>query len=196
MLCETCSSLGRRGWCRATGGNFSLKIDAAHCLITQSGKDKSALEVDDLMICTLQGIPINKQVRPSAETALHVALYQLDPGIAAVLHTHSVAATVVSRHHKKQVVWRGFEMQKAIRGVSSHEDSLSIPIFDNSQDMTVLVRAVDRAWRKDELMHYGFLIRGHGLYAWGRSITEARRHIEGLEFLLECSLQETWVDRQ
>ena len=36
----------------------------------------------------------------------------------------------------------------------------------------------------------GFLIRGHGLYAWGRDIAEARRHVEGLEFLLSCLWQQ------
>jgi methylthioribulose-1-phosphate dehydratase len=36
----------------------------------------------------------------------------------------------------------------------------------------------------------GFLIRGHGLYAWGRDVSEARRHIEGFEFLFACMLQE------
>jgi methylthioribulose-1-phosphate dehydratase len=29
------------------------------------------------------------------------------------------------------------------------------------------------------------LLRGHGLYTWGRTIEEAERHVEALEFLLE-----------
>ena len=33
---------------------------------------------------------------------------------------------------------------------------------------------------------YGYLIRRHGLYTWGRDLQEARRHVEILEFLLEC----------
>uniref|UniRef100_E6PXG7 Putative aldolase class 2 protein aq_1979 n=1 Tax=mine drainage metagenome TaxID=410659 RepID=E6PXG7_9ZZZZ len=29
------------------------------------------------------------------------------------------------------------------------------------------------------------LLRGHGLYAWGKSIAEVWRHLEALEFLFE-----------
>jgi ribulose-5-phosphate 4-epimerase/fuculose-1-phosphate aldolase len=32
---------------------------------------------------------------------------------------------------------------------------------------------------------YGFLIRGHGLYTWGRDVDQARQHVEILEFLFE-----------
>jgi methylthioribulose-1-phosphate dehydratase len=32
---------------------------------------------------------------------------------------------------------------------------------------------------------HGFLVLRHGLYTWGRSVAEARRHVEIFEFLLE-----------
>jgi methylthioribulose-1-phosphate dehydratase len=38
-------------------------------------------------------------------------------------------------------------------------------------------------------LQYGFLVRGHGLYCWGKQVEEARRHLEGLEFLFQCELQ-------
>ncbi len=44
-----------------------------------------------------------------------------------------------------------------------------------------------------ELAAHGFLIAGHGLYAWGRDVAEARRHVEGFEFLCECLWQEMLV---
>ncbi|HIN34013.1 MAG TPA: methylthioribulose 1-phosphate dehydratase, partial [Nitrospirales bacterium] len=34
---------------------------------------------------------------------------------------------------------------------------------------------------------HGFLIRGHGLYTWGKTIQDAKRHVEILEFLLEVT---------
>jgi methylthioribulose-1-phosphate dehydratase len=36
---------------------------------------------------------------------------------------------------------------------------------------------------------WGYLIDGHGLYAWGRDMAEARRHLEAFEFLFDCELQ-------
>ena len=35
---------------------------------------------------------------------------------------------------------------------------------------------------------HGYLIDGHGIYAWGRDMPEARRHLEAFEFLLACEL--------
>ena len=32
---------------------------------------------------------------------------------------------------------------------------------------------------------HGFLMRGHGLYVWGASLEEAKRHLEVFEFLFE-----------
>jgi methylthioribulose-1-phosphate dehydratase len=35
-------------------------------------------------------------------------------------------------------------------------------------------------------LEHGYLIRGHGIYTWGKDLDEAYRHIEIWEFLLEC----------
>lgn len=183
---ETARIFGQRGWCLATGGNFSARVDESHCLITQSGKEKSNLSASDLMICDLQGNAIDKSVRASAETPLHTLLYRLDGSIGSVLHTHSVTSTMLSQDSQTSVSITGFEMQKAIAGVASHEETLTIPVFENNQDMPALAQEVEKAWKENELGGYGFLVRGHGLYAWGKSVLEARRHVEGLEFLLEC----------
>ncbi len=191
LLCDICHSFGEQGWCRATSGNFSLRIDDSYCLITQSGKEKSRLTPDDLMICDLSGQPVDQNCRPSAETPLHARLYQLDDSIGAVLHTHSIPATLLSRYHSAQVTIAGFEMQKALAGIDSHEAEIDLPIFDNNQDMHALADVVEQAWKKKAIAVPGFLIRGHGLYAWGRDGIEAQRHVEGLEFLFECLWQES-----
>ena len=187
-LCDACRRLGERGWCRATSGNFSARIDSGHSLITQSGKQKSRMSANDLMICRFDGTPVDDACRPSAETPLHHCLYQLDDGIGAVLHTHSVAATLLSRHAHGPIAVTGFEMQKALAGIASHEAQVSIAVFDNNQDMDALARQVQDAF--DSFAVPGFLIAGHGLYAWGRDLEEAERHIEGFEFLFECLWQE------
>lgn len=189
-LRDVCRRFGERGWCRATSGNFSTRIDDGHCLITQSGRDKSRLGDDDLMLCDLAGKALDAACRPSAETALHCALYKLDSTIGAVLHTHSVTATVLSKNGGDQLRIRDFEMQKALAGVTTHNDAVSIKIFANDQDMQALAGRVSDAWHAGELAAPGFLIAGHGLYAWGRTLDEAVRHVEGFEFLFDCVWQE------
>ncbi|HLU05031.1 MAG TPA: methylthioribulose 1-phosphate dehydratase [Woeseiaceae bacterium] len=194
-LCEVARLFGERQWCLATGGNFSVRIDKARCLITKSGTDKSLLSVDDLMVCDLNGTPADVSFKPSAETALHTCLYKLDERIASVLHTHSVISTVISRAEYSDLVIRGFEMQKSIDGVKSHDERLILPILENTQDIAQLAKTVRERYALGHMRAYGFLVRGHGLYAWGETLDAAKRHVEGLEFLLSCKWQERLLDQ-
>ena len=191
-LCEVCRPFGERGWCLATGGNFSVRVDAEHFLITQSGKDKSRLTPGDLMICSSDGQAAESALTPSAEALLHACLYRHDSAIASVLHTHSVTSTLASRAAASAIRLQGFEMQKAIRGIDTHEATMDVPVIENSQDMHSLCERVESALVQQQQQQAlpGFLVRGHGLYAWGNSLSEAKRHIEGLEFLIECAWRE------
>jgi methylthioribulose-1-phosphate dehydratase len=195
-LCEICHLFGERQWCLATSGNFSARIDSDHFVITQSGKDKSKLTPADLLICDMQGRPEDRGLVPSAETALHLCLYRHDAGIGAIFHTHSVTATALARLAGTTVAISGYEMQKAFAGIRSHETSLSVPVFDNTQDMVTLAKSLARYLDNNASPPPGFLIRGHGLYAWGKDLAEAQRHLEAMEFLLSCVWQEKAAIRQ
>ncbi len=190
-LVEVCHFFGARDWCPATGGNFSLRIDNDHCLITQSGKDKSRLGEHDLMLCTLDGKAVDNRLQASAETALHTCLYRMDNRIGAVLHTHSVNATVLSRTSNDRLIVSGYEMQKALGSNLTHDEEIEILIFDNNQDIEALAARVEQRRPAQP----GFLVRGHGLYAWGADLNQARRHIEGFEFLFACLWQEKLLER-
>lgn len=189
-LVDACRRFGERGWCRATSGNFSLRVAPGHCAITQSGRDKQLLETADLMLCDLDGVAADPRCRPSAEAPLHCALYRLDATVGAVLHTHSVTSTVLSRRAGSALRLSGFEMQKAFTGIATHEADAVVTVFPNDQDMPALAARVADAWHNGGFAVPGFLIAGHGLYAWGRDLDEAVRHVEGFEFLFECAWRE------
>jgi methylthioribulose-1-phosphate dehydratase len=86
-------------------------------------------------------------------------------------------------------------MQKALHGNSSHEPTIHVPVFNNTQDIPELAERVSERFIAGELTQPGLLVRGHGLYAWGRDISEARRHIEGFEFLFACLMQKERLSR-
>jgi methylthioribulose-1-phosphate dehydratase len=75
-------------------------------------------------------------------------------------------------------------MLKGLDGVTSHEHREWIPIVENSQDITSLADTVGQTLENNKNAH-GFLLRRHGLYAWGKDLKQAKRHIEIFEFLLE-----------
>lgn len=187
-LLSLASRCHTRGWAQATSGNFSVRLDARRFVITKSGLDKGALRAEDLLVVDLDGNPLTDG-RPSAETPLHAQVYRRRPGVTAVAHTHSVAATVLSRALLAEgyVVLSGFEMLKALVGIDTHETAIRLPIFPNEQDVQRLATQVDAELGGDDCV-YGYLLAGHGLYTWGTSAGEAARHVEAIEFLLECVL--------
>lgn len=179
-----------QGWSPATSSNYSARIDAGHIAITVSGKHKGQLDAGDVMVVDMAGRPVQSDCRSSAETRLHTVLYEVFPEVGAVLHTHSVKATVLSRllPTGKPLQVEGYEVQKAFSGVHTHESALTIPVFDNTQNIDALAMAT-KEWFADHPEHPGYLIRGHGLYTWGKTMADCLRHVEALEFLFECELE-------
>jgi methylthioribulose-1-phosphate dehydratase len=180
--------LSELGWTPATSSNFSMRLEGRLIAITVSGRDKGKLTEDDIMVVDWDGKPVGTEQRPSAETGLHTQLYRRFPEVNVVLHTHSHNQTVASRlfASEGQVRLQGYELQKAFAGNSTHEGTFDIPVLPNSQDIPALAARVERLTYAGPL--WGYLIDGHGMYAWGRDMPEARRHLEAFEFLLACEL--------
>lgn len=188
-IADNARELAALGWTPATSSNFSMRLDARHVAVTVSGRDKGKLGADDIMVVDLENRPVGTTARPSAETALHTQIYRRFANAGAVLHTHSRAQSVASRLFAAagNVRFEGWELQKAISGHDTHESVLDLPVFPNTQDMSVLVGRID-AWLDAGKPLHGYLIDGHGIYAWGVDMAEARRHLEAFEFLLNCEL--------
>jgi len=186
-LAETGRAFHARGWAFGTSGNYSAvcQRDPLRLAITASGFDKGRLTRDAVVQVDELGAVVAGAGRPSDETGIHLAvLRERDAG--AVLHTHSVWNTLLSREAlaAEGVAIEGYEMLKGLAGVRTHEHREWVPVVPNRQDYDVLSREVAEALRRNPLVH-GVLLSGHGLYTWGRDLAEARRHVEILEFLFE-----------
>lgn len=186
---ELVRRIAGRGWSPATGGNFS-RVESREPLrlwVTPSGIDKSYLESDDLIRVDESGNALEAGKKPSAETLIHCTIAELW-GAETILHTHTVWNTLASLAQEQEFAIEGLEMVKALSGNSTHDMVERVPIVENDQDMNILSAAV-RGIHKENPRCHGVLIRGHGLYTWGNSPTEAWRHLEALEFLFEVMLR-------
>ena len=205
-LTAAMAAIHARGWCDGTGGNFScvLQTDPLELLMAPSGVDKGQVQPADLIVVDAAGQVIAGEGKASAETALHLEIVsRCDAG--AVLHTHSQAATLLSRRALAEprrgqdsnpkpdgvVLVEGLEMLKGLEGITTHLTSIEIPVLANDQN---LPRLSQRAGPLLGDAPQGLLIAGHGLYAWGPSLSQAIRHLEILEFLLEQSWRQLLLD--
>lgn len=183
------AAIHARGWCDGTGGNFScvLSRDPLILLMAPSGVDKGTVAPEALIQVDACAQVVAGEGRASAETLLHLEIVART-GAGAVLHTHSHAATLLSDwclgegRDAGSLPLQSLEMLKGLAGIDSHHRRVTLPVLANDQD---LARLSARAGPLLFNAPHGLLIGGHGLYAWGRDLAEARRHLEILEWLLE-----------
>jgi methylthioribulose-1-phosphate dehydratase len=188
-LVELSHNFYARGWVLGTSGNFSavLSRDPMRIAITASGLDKGALSTDQILLIDERGEVLSgNPAKPSDETPLHLMIVK-NRLAGAVLHTHSVWSTSLSNLHASQggLAIEGYEMLKGLAGVQTHDHREWLPIVENSQNMIALAGEVEAKLTEHPKAH-GVLLRGHGLYTWGKDLREAKRHVEILEFLLEA----------
>ena len=184
-LCATARGCYARGWVPATSGNFSVRC-GDRVFITASGLDKGKLTAGDLLEIDMDGAVLSGKGTPSAETGLHLVIYRERPKAQAIMHVHSVWNTLLSGKFEADgsVALRGYELLKGLSGVTTHEHEERVPIIANTQEYGPLAAKLKAVLQENRSAH-GVLLSRHGLYTWGESVTEARRHLEALEFLFE-----------
>jgi methylthioribulose-1-phosphate dehydratase len=187
-LIEAGRRLYQLGMVPATSGNFSARLADGRIAITVSGSHKGRLTFDDIMIIDAAGRSLDDR-RSSAETGLHLQIYGRFPDAGAVLHPHSVNATLLSRGRRTHLVLSDYELLKAFPGVDTHECVVTVPVFANRQDIPALAAEVDDWMERHEGPVHGYLIGGHGFYTWGATVEDALRHVEAFEFLFDCELR-------
>lgn len=189
QLAETIRLYNAKGWSPATSTNYSFRTEeeTEKIIVSRSGVDKSQFSPNDFIEVDFSGYPLPnfEGSKPSAETLIHCTIYQLFPATRFILHSHSVYPVLWSMELDKSLSFQGYEVQKGFKGQTTHEDTVAIPIFSNSQDMIEF--STWMAERKEELNNHCLLIKGHGTYAWGENLFEAKRHLETLDYLSEIT---------
>lgn len=177
------------GWMRGTAGNLSAVVhrDPLLLAVTASGLDKSELTERDVVLVDAAGRsadPADAR-KPSAESGLHAHI-AARTGAEAVFHVHALDAVLAGQLWPEGIEIRDLEMLKGI-GHPAHDATVRIPVIANHQDMTVEAARFDEVYAPatDETPEVpALVVAGHGMYAWGRTATAARHHLEIVEWLL------------
>jgi len=181
------------GWMRGTSGNLSVVVerDPLVLAVTASGLDKSELTERDVVLIDGAGAAIDPddQRAPSAEAGLHAHI-AARTGANAVFHVHAFDAVVAGHRWPDGVEIRDMEMLKGI-GHLAHDETVTIPVIRNHQDMSVEAAWFDEVYRPAtaEVPEVpALIVASHGIYAWGADVAAARRHLEIAEWLLRFAV--------
>jgi len=173
QVLEANLDLPRYGLVTFTWGNVSA-IDRARGLVAikPSGVDYDALKADDIVIVDLQGEVVEGRLRPSSDTATHLALYRRYPSLGGVVHTHSTHATA----------WAQAGLAIPALG-TTHADYFlgDIPCTRALTEEEVrgeyelnTGRVIIETLKEAEPLHTpGVVVYQHGPFAWGKDAHDA-----------------------
>ena len=191
-LVRTMNSLGHNP---ATSGNYSLRSKTAPemAFVSESGIDKARFTEDNFIPLYIQSKDMHPEYlesgrKSSDETDIHLSLYQIT-NANCILHSHILDSLLFADLFagKSFATIEGLELLKGFKGIKTHDLKINIPCFDNTQDIASLSEKIKPAILSQE-NNYGLLLRGHGIYVWGDSVEEAKRHLEVFEYIFKYYL--------
>ncbi|WP_391205898.1 methylthioribulose 1-phosphate dehydratase [Psychrobacillus sp. L4] len=187
-LADIKDELAARDWFMGTSGNLAIKVSDTpiEFLVTASGKDKYKRTSEDFLLVNASGNPAqNTDLKPSAETLLHCAIYSTTSA-GCSLHVHTVANNVISELYGEQgkIDFQDQELIKAF-GMWEEDDILTIPIIPNHAHIPQLAEEFKSHIHANK---GAVLIRNHGITVWGKDAFEAKKLLEACEFLFQYQL--------
>jgi len=179
-------SIARRmhtdGLVSGTSGNVSRR-QGELVAITPMGRDYGTMIAEDICVVDLEGRTVEGDLTPSTETPMHLAVYRaFDAG--AVVHTHSLYATVVSTIaselpaiHYMIAILGGPVRVSPYRLFGTHELSEAVVAAGAGRSAVI--------------------IGSHGAITWGADLAEAYKRTVTLEWLskLYCRAREVGTPR-
>jgi methylthioribulose-1-phosphate dehydratase len=187
-LVETARHFYQQGWMMGTAGNLSARLEDGSFWITASGCAKGRLTIEDFVrvesqqgsLVTLDG---GENRRPSAETSIHAAVYELLPQTRACFHVHSIPANLAGRQAVQGALpLPPLEMLKGF-GLWVENPQVSMPVFKNHLEVPAIAQEITHYFQQQPPSLPALLIENHGVTVWGDSLTQAFHHLEIAEYI-------------
>jgi len=158
----------RKGLVSGMSGNISMRVGEL-IVITPSQRYYEDLRPEDIVVINFDGEPVEEGLIPSIESMMHILIYRERKDVRAVVHTHSLFASVLSVSNlplppilDEQTLILGGEIEVVKYSPPGSEE---------------LARDVASAIREKN----GVILQNHGAVAVGRGMREAIIAAELLE---------------
>jgi methylthioribulose-1-phosphate dehydratase len=191
-LIQAAQAFHRRGWMLGTAGNLSARLADGSFWITASGRSKGELRPSDFIRFDADGNweALLPGLKPSAETSIHQAVYDLFPTAQACFHVHSVEANLVSTFTiAPDLPLPPLEMLKGLGVWEEAPTACTMPLFENPLEVPKIAQAMRDRFTVQPPPIPALLIRHHGVTVWGSSPETARNAIELVEYIFRYMVQ-------
>ena len=175
-----------------TFGNASAK-DGSSILIKPSGVDLSLISKNDISVVEINSGKLLSGKSPSSDTPTHLEIYRSFPQLGGITHTHSPYATAWAQTGNS-IPCLGTTHADYWRG----EIPVTRPMTDQEisgdyekETGKVIVETINKMCM-DPLECPGILVMCHGPFTWGKTIEEAVKNAEMLEYIAKLS----WLTHQ
>lgn len=188
LICELCRNFYAKGWASGTGGGISVR-EGDKIYMAPSGVQKERLQPDDIFVLDMDGNPVKEPangLKCSECKPLFMAAYKLR-NAGAVLHSHSMNAMLATWLFDSHFRISNLEMQKGVAGWGAF-DALEVPIISNTAREPELTDSLTQAI-KDNPKTSAVLVRGHGVYVWGKDWAQAKTQAECYDYLFEAAVK-------
>jgi ribulose-5-phosphate 4-epimerase/fuculose-1-phosphate aldolase len=174
-IVDTAQRLTQKGYLMATGGNLSIRV-AGHSAfaITPSNFDYMKMTPADICVLDFELKMLEGARKPSVESAMHAAIYQVRPDVNAVVHTHQVYASTLALINAS--IPALFDEQTRFLG-------RSVNIIPYAPSGTGLLK--NRIARHVRDRNNAYIMQNHGALCFGPDVERAEHNVEILE---KCSL--------
>ena len=168
--------LYKHGLTTTSGGNISLRLTEDLILITPSATDKGRMKWKEVGIVTIFGENLTPDLKPSIETAMHLAIYKRKKEVLAIVHAHPIFASLFTAI-KAKINTNLTAEAKAILG-----DPLLVRYAVMGSNALAEI-AADSVVNSDIL-----LLENHGILTTGSNLLQAYDKIEVLENAAKMTL--------
>jgi len=183
-VCKANLDLVQKGLVIETWGNASgIDRESGIMVIKASGVPYDDMKPEHMVPVSLAtGQTVEGNLKPSSDTATHLALYRAWKGIGGIVHTHSLYATAWAQTCKGIPAY-GTTHADYWFGEVPCTRRLSPKEIKGDYEANTGDVIVETFKKLDPLQHTAVLVASHAPFTWGKSVHDAVHSAGVLEFV-------------
>ena len=175
-LVRVCRMVHEKGWVAMNDGNVSIRLNGDRILCTPTAISKGMIEMQDLIVCDMDGNKVEGCRERTSEIEMHMTIYSLRPDVQSVVHAHPPVATGFAT--------AGRALDKALLPEVIIQLG-AVPLASYGLPGTPALSEGMRPF----IPHYdALLLENHGCTSYGRDVWEAFFRMEMVEHFARITL--------